>query len=125
MQNAKTGKTCVHERVSDAIKKFYEIESKMPNRGNVDFNKQEWKCEHGISYKAMALAIDHFNELNSNWMHIREPEKGKKFIAIYNDDSGCIMCKRNDNGVYWADVNDEPYQVSEEWFDNCGRWVLY
>ena len=117
MQKAKTGKTYVHERTSEAIDVLF------------DNNKSilGWESpEKGVSPMAMALAIDYFNELNSNWMHIREPEKGKKFIAIYNDDSGCVMCKRNDDGVYWANINDEPYTVNDpEWFDSCGRWVLF
>ena len=66
-------------------------------------------------------------EMNNerDWMHIEEPDKGSKFIAIYNDDSGCIMCERTEDGTYWVDTNEEPYTVDDEWFDSCLRWVAY
>ena len=58
-------------------------------------------------------------------MHIEEPDKGTKFKAIYNNDSGCIMCERTADGTYWVDTNEEPYTVDDEWFDSCLRWVAY
>ena len=60
-----------------------------------------------------------------DWMHIEETDKGTKFIAIYNNDSGCIMCERTADGTYWVDTNEEPYTVDDEWFDSCLRWVAY